>query len=205
MKVEPRSEQSMSADNVRSSTGRDLTEWFDLLDASGGPGPGRRALTDRLISGHGLSPWGAQTIVVESEGARAPREKDGRPKGYAICVTKTLAAPAERVFEAFGDSAALGQWFGDGAKAAFKEGGELTDAHGCRCTYVKLAPPKTLRLAWVDADPALASQVEVKLAPKGDKTGLVLNHERIQSRELADGLRAAWGAAIERLKTHLER
>ena len=57
---------------------------------------------------------------------------------------------------------------------------------------------------WEDDDPAAASTVELKLTPNGAKTGLVLNHERIQSRAHADGLRAAWGGAIEKLKRVLE-
>jgi hypothetical protein len=48
------------------------------------------------------------------------------------------------------------------------------------------------------------SEYPVTFTPKGDKCGLVLNHERIPSRPLADGLRTAWGRAIERLKQQLE-
>jgi hypothetical protein len=46
--------------------------------------------------------------------------------------------------------------------------------------------------------------VDVAFAAKGSKTGITLNHTRIQARDEADGLRAAWTAAFDRLKTALE-
>ena len=39
---------------------------------------------------------------------------------------------------------------------------------------------------------------------KAGKTGITLNHGRIQTRAEADGLRRAWGEAFERLKKKLE-
>ena len=43
------------------------------------------------------------------------------------------------------------------------------------------------------------------LADKGKgRTGITLTHNRIQTRAEADGLRAAWGTAFDRLKSVLE-
>jgi uncharacterized protein YndB with AHSA1/START domain len=207
MRVTAESEHPMTEESVRAATGRGWEEWYALLDGAGGTAPGRRAITDTLMKEHALPPWWAQTIAVEYEGARGLREKDGRPRGYAICVTKTIAAPAEAVFDAFGSPAALGAWLADGAgaDASFAEGGRFATGDGNRGSYTKLARPKTLRLIWDPDDPSLASTVELKLTEKEGKCGLVLNHERIQTRPLADGLRAAWGGAIDRLKRRLER
>ena len=203
MKVISTSEHPMADADVKATTGKVWTDWYRLLDDAGGPGAGRRAITERLMKDHGLEAWWAQTIAVEYERAKAVHEKDGRPKGYAICVTKTIATTPERVFDAFGDPDVMQSWFGD-AKADFKEGGAFSTKDGNRGKYTKVARPKTLRFVWEDDDPAAASTVELKLMPNGKKVGLVLNHERIQSRPHADGLRAAWVAAIEKLKQTLE-
>jgi len=204
MKVESKSEHPMTERDAKAATGRGWEEWYRVLDESGGPAPGRRAITERLAKEFGLAPWWAQTVAVEYERARALHEKDGRPKGYAICVTKTIAAPAERVFDAFGDPAVMSGWLGAGARAAFEEGGAFATSDGNRGRYTKVSRPRTLRFVWEDDDPAAVSTVELKLTPNGAKTGLVLNHERIQSRAHADGLRAAWGGAIEKLKRMVE-
>ena len=204
MHVESKSEHPMADADAKAATGKSWEDWYRVLDETGGPTSGRKAITERLMKEHGLAAWWAQTIAVEYERARSVHEKDGRPKGYAICVTKTIAAPAEKIFDAFGDAAVLESWLGTGATADFKEGGSFSTADGNRGRYTKVARPKTLRFAWEDEDPAAASTVELKLTPNGAKCGLVLNHERIQSRAHADGLRAAWISAIDRLKQTLE-
>jgi uncharacterized protein YndB with AHSA1/START domain len=204
MRVEARSEHPMTDIEARARTGKTWHEWYAFLDEALGTGAGRRTTTELLMKGQQLDAWWAQTIAVEYEAARGLREKDGRLKGYSICVTKTIAAPAEAVFDAFGDEEALGVWLGNGATVSFVEQGKFATADGNRGTFTKIARPKTLRFAWDDADPRLASTVEVKLAPSGKKCGLVLNHERIQTRALADGLRSAWGGALDRLKRLLE-
>ena len=204
MNVETKSEHPMSDADAKTATGKSFEDWFRVLDKAGGPSAGRRALTEHLMKDHALVAWWAQTLAVEYERARAVHEKDGRPKGYSICVTKTIVAPPDRMFDAFGDATLMSDWLGKGAKADFKEGGAFSTADGNRGRYTKVARPKTLRMAWDDDDAAAASTVEIKLTPNGSKCGLVLNHERIQTRAEADGLRAAWGAAIEKLKRALE-
>ena len=130
MKVESKSEYPMTDADARDATGKAWEDWFRAIDANGGPAPGRRAITDWLMKEHGLAPWWAQTIAVEYERTRGVREKDGRPKGYAICVTKTIAAPADRVFDAFGDPALMREWLGPGAKSEFAEGGSFSTSDG---------------------------------------------------------------------------
>jgi Activator of Hsp90 ATPase homolog 1-like protein. len=46
--------------------------------------------------------------------------------------------------------------------------------------------------------------VEIKFQPAPGKTTVMVTHDRLQTREEADGLRAAWGEALERLKKLVE-
>ena len=204
MKVEAKPDNPMSDPDVKRETGKSWDAWFSEVDKMGGSELGRRAVTEKLVTDFKLGPWWAQTIAVDWEAARKVHLKDGRPKGYFICVTKTIAAPAQRVFDAFGDPKQLAAWLGAGATAAFKEGGAFTTADGHKGTYVKVTRPRKLRFTWDDGDAALVSQCELALTPKGDKTAFLLNHDRIPTRAMADGLRAAWGEAVNRLKKLVE-
>jgi uncharacterized protein YndB with AHSA1/START domain len=191
--------------NVRTKTGKTLEAWFEHLDGLGGPAKGRRELVQALFGKGKLDEWWATTVVVEYERARDVHEKDGRPKGYSLCATKTVAAPLERVFQAFGAAADLDRWLGPGTEVAFEDGGTLANSDGDRATFTRIRAGKDLRLAWQHAERAPGSQVEVLFADKGKgKTGITLNHTRIQARRDADALRAGWGEALERLKRHLE-
>jgi uncharacterized protein YndB with AHSA1/START domain len=204
MKVEARSDNPMGEADVKRETGKSWDAWFKVVDDMDGAALGRKAVTEALVRDHGLAPWWAQTVAVDWEGARKVHLKDGRPKGYFICVTKTIAAPAERIFDAFGDAKQLSAWLGSGATASFKEGGAFSTGDGNHGTYLKITKPKKLKLTWDDGDPAAVSSIEVILTPKGEKTAFLLNHDRIPTRPLADGLRAAWAGAVDRLKKLME-
>jgi uncharacterized protein YndB with AHSA1/START domain len=191
--------------SAREKTGKTLEQWFAHLDELGGIAKGRRELVNQLDSGAKLDEWWATTLVVEYERAKGAVEKDGKPKGYSICSTKTVAAPLERVFAAFGDAKDLDRWLGGKTKIEFKDGGSLQNGDGDRATFQRIRASKDLRLAWEHEKRAKGSQVEVLFADKGKgKTGVTLNHTRIQERRHADELRAGWSAALDQLKQLLE-
>ncbi|MGQ0612394.1 MAG: SRPBCC family protein [Planctomycetaceae bacterium] len=190
---------------AKEKTGKTMTQWFDELDRAGGVAAGRRELALKVTEATDKDGWWATTIVVEYEKARGAKEKDGRPKGYSICSTKTIAAPLERVFAAFGDAKQLDRWLGAKTNVRFAEGGTLENADGDRATFQRIRANKDLRLAWEHATLAPGTAVEVLFADKGKgKTGITLNHTRIQDRRDADALRAGWAAAFDGLKTMLE-
>jgi hypothetical protein len=56
-------------------------------------------------------------------------------------------------------------------------------------------------MVWHDAFAGANTPVEIKFQPSGAKTTVMVTHDRLQTREEADGLRRAWGAALDKLKT----
>ena len=90
MKVERRAERAVSDTTCKAATGRTLTEWHSAIDARGGLSLGRRELGNWLVGELGVDPWWSSTIAHEYELARGAVEKDGKPKGYTICATRTI-------------------------------------------------------------------------------------------------------------------
>jgi uncharacterized protein YndB with AHSA1/START domain len=205
MKPVPVDSPAVTDAAAKQATGKTLQAWFADLDAFGGVGAGRRALIQHIHAATGKNDWWATTIVVEYEKARGALEKDGAPKGYSICCTKTIAAPVASVFAAFGDAGTLNRWLGPKTQVAFEEGGLLRNGDGNRASFTRIRAGKDLRLDWDSNGLAAGSKVEVLFADKGKgKTGITLNHLRIQERRDADVLRACWGAALDVLKAHME-
>lgn len=65
-------------------------------------------------------------------------------------------------------------------------------------TFPRIRDGKDLRSSWDHAARAAGSHVEVLFADKGEgRTGVTLNHTRIQSRRDADELRAGWSSALD--------
>lgn len=191
---------------VKERTGKTLKQWFTLLDTAGGVEKGRRDLVNHLYSEHKVDEWWATTVVVEYERARGSMDKDGQPKGYSICVTKTISAPLDTVFASWGDNRMLDRWLGPKTKVAFQEKGKLENLDGDRFTFQRIRSNKDLRFTWEHPTRAPASHVEVLFADKGNgKTGITLNHTRIQTRRDADALRSGWGGAFDALKSLIEK
>lgn len=205
MQVSNKAMQELTEDAIRAQTGRGWEEWFAALDRFGAPAKGRRAAHDFLISESLTDPWWATTLVVEHERARGAVMKDGRPQGYSICVTKSIAAPVSRVFAAFADPEQMSRWFGGGTRHDFQVGGAFSNDDGNSGEFKKIREDKDLRFTWRSAPGEPESAVEVLFQAKGEaKCGIVVNHERIASRGEADGLREAWGSALQAMKAQLE-
>lgn len=204
MKVNLTSDFVVDDATCKANTGKTLAEWFAVLDARG-TAAGRRDVIQWLYdqTGRGKDVWWPTTIWVEYERAKGVvNKKDGLGEGYNICVTKTVAGSVDDVYRAFTDAGSAG-WLGMAGSAS--EGGEYADDGGNRGTWTRLRPGKDVRLSWTTAGVPTVTQVDAAFADKGKgKTGITLTHNRIQTREEADGLREAWGAAFDRLKAALE-
>lgn len=204
MKIELHAEHASDERSTKAATGKSMGEWFALLDAFGGAGKGRRACGVHLYDEHKVDPWWASTINIGYEAAHGIVEKDGRPNGYTICASKSVQASPSDCHAAFASAKALDAWLGPAHVADIRDGGHFSNADGNRATVKKANPGKTIKLIWEQADAAPGTPVEVKFQAAAAKTTVMITHERLQSREEADGLRRAWGAALDRLKQVLE-
>lgn len=80
----------------------------------------------------------------------------------------------------------------------------LSNGDGNQALIRTLSTARTIKLVWQQPDATPDTPVEVKFAPAGAKTTVMFTQERLQNRADADGLRRAWGEALERLKALLE-
>lgn len=189
----------------KNATGKTLKQWFAFLDEREALQAGRREAT-KMLQAEGLKDdWWLITIAAEYEIAKGIVEKDGKPKGYAICATKTINAPIDTVYEAWTTAQQLSQWLGAKCTIDLKVDGQFKCADGQGGEFKRIRENKDLRFTWLHDSMSPGSLVDVAFAAKGDtKTGITLNHARIQSRADADALRASWGSSLDALKAHLE-
>jgi len=61
------------------------------------------------------------------------------------------------------------------------------------------------KFTWENSRHTPGSVVEIKLQLSGNKTSVVVTHDRIQKRDEADDLRTGWMFALESLKTYIEK
>lgn len=203
MKVERKADHAVSDTSCKSATGKTLAEWFKALDNHGGVALGRRSLSNWIME-QKVEPWWSATICCEYEIARGDLAKDGKPKGYSICPTKSIKANSGTCFAAFADARALNAWFGPKHDVDLRDGGHWRNGDGNRATIRKVNAGKNIRLIAEDEGLTLPTPVEIKFETKGDKCTVMVSIERLQTRAEADGYRRAWSDALDRLKSHLE-
>ena len=204
MKNSFKSDHPVTNEAAKAATGKTLDQWFAELNKADGLKLGRREINNRLYA-QKIDPWWCATIAVEYEKHHNVRKKDGLFEGYFVCSTKTIAASPADVFKAWSTSAELSKWFGSGTKADVKEGGSFQNKDGDKGTFLRVRQSKDIRMSFENAGLSGPTQVDVQFQDKGKgKTGLLVNHTRIQSRADADGLRAAWAQALEQLKATCE-
>jgi uncharacterized protein YndB with AHSA1/START domain len=204
MKVERRADHAVSDTSCKSATGKSIADWFKALDSHGGVALGRRSLSQWLHEEHAVEPWWSSTIVTEYEIARGDLARDGKPRGYSICPTKSIKASAAHCFAAFADANAMNAWFGPGHEVELREGGHWRNGDGNRAAIRKVNPGRNIRFIAEDEGLTLPTPVEIKFEPKGERCTVMVSIERLQTRAEADGYRRAWGEALERLKSVIE-
>ena len=205
MKYSAASEFPLTDEACREATGRTFSQWYEWIASNAGSKTGRRDLYVKLCHELKVPNWWATTIAVEYERHRDLKKKDGFYEGYGICATKTISAPAERLYGAWASAAELARWFGAGTQADVVDGGAYSNKDGDRGRFLRVRPGKDLRLSWENPALSSATLVDVVFSDKGGgKSNVMVNHTRIQTRPEADGLRAAWNEALEKLKKLLE-
>jgi uncharacterized protein YndB with AHSA1/START domain len=204
MKVERKADHAVGDAACKAATGKSLAEWFKALDHRGGVPLGRRTLSHWLMAEQNVAPWWSATICAEYEIARGDLARDGRPKGYSICPTKSIKASPHQCFDAFASARELDAWFGPKHDLDMRDGGHWRNAHGNKATIRKVNAGKNIRLLAEDDELTMPIPVEIKFVGKGKHCTVMVTLDRLQTRAEADGFRRAWSESLDRLKAFIE-
>lgn len=204
MNITLTSEFPVTDESCQAATGKTMTEWIAALKAEGEI-YGKRREAIRFFydgMGGGSDVWWPTTVWVEKESRDGVLQKDGRAEGYTICSTKTVAASVEDAYAAWiGEGPA--KWWGESPVTTADA--SISDAKGNKATAIRVRENKDLRYKWQTAGEGDETVFDVTFVDKGKgKTLITLTHQRLQTREEADGLRRAWAEAFERMKKAVE-
>ena len=175
---------TVSDEIIRRRTGRGWEEWLDLLDAWGAVDRRHGEIARWVAEEHGADGWSSQAITVSYERARGLRAVGEQRDGFAITATKTVAAPVQRLYDAFADEEQRARWL---------PGAQLRERTA--------TPPKSARYDWGDGGTRLIAW----FAAKGEaKSTITLSHEKIPDAAEAERLKAYWRERVVALKETLE-
>jgi uncharacterized protein YndB with AHSA1/START domain len=168
---------------VKNATGCEWEKWVWVLDRSDAGDLSHRALAEQVQKTWKVSDWWAQTVAVGYERIKGRRAIGQRLGGaYEATKSKTIAAPAAKVYKAFADMRQRRKWL-----------------PATTVTVRKGTPGKSLRMTWDDG-----TSVEVWLTPKGAKTQTAVAHRKLSGKDDADRRKAFWSDKLGALASVVE-
>jgi hypothetical protein len=175
----------VSSDAVARRTGKSWAEWFALLDAAGAAELDHKGIVAVLAQRHGVGPWWQQMVTVAYEQARGKREKQDTDDGYQVDVSKTLELPLAKLFRFWAEPAERNKWLADD-----------------RFSIHKATASKSIRARWGRG----VSRIDVDFLDKGaGKSQVTVQHNRIESPDAAEQMKAYWAKKIRALEALLTR
>jgi hypothetical protein len=175
---------TMSDEAIRRRTGRGWEEWFGLLDDWGAAERTHTEIARWVAKEHATDGWDAQAVTVSYERASGRRAVGEHADGFSITVSRTVAAPVDRLFEAFVDTSVRERWLPD-----------------CELRERTTQRPKSARFDWGDGE----TRVNVGFVAKGEeKSTAALAHERLADADEASRMKAFWRERFATLKEVLE-
>lgn len=173
----------ISAVAVKKGTGKTWREWGALLDKAGAKKKSHKEIADLLATRHKIPAWWAQMLALGYEQSRGLRAKLPKPAGFEVSVSRTIAAPVARAFEAWKDSALREHWL-----------------PATPLTVRKATPHKSIRITWADS-----TTVAVNFWPKGAlKCQVVPQHGHLPDAASAERMKGYWTEKLEALRAYLE-
>ncbi|MET8233887.1 hypothetical protein ABZS77_24760 [Micromonospora sp. NPDC005298] len=177
--------ERISDDLVRERTGRGWAQWFAVLDAVSAATRTHTEIARHLVTEHEVPGWWAQSITVgyeQARGLRAPGQRRGG--GFEASASRTVGAPAPRLFEAFADDAARARWLPD-----------------VEVRVRTATAPRSFRADWAGGP----TRIVVGFDAVGEsKTRVSVLHEKLTGAEQAAELTAYWRERLTALKVLLE-
>jgi hypothetical protein len=173
---------------VVEKTGKTLEEWFKLLDKKGAKKLTHAEIFDLVANTEDLKPlgqWNQNLLTTTYEWDRGLKERGQKADGIEISVSKTVAAPIDLLYQALVDDKLRKRWLAEK-----------------NLVFRKTTENKSARVTWSDRSTSLS----IDFYPKGaDKSQIVVQHMKIADSEKAAELKEFWSAALNDLKTLLER
>jgi hypothetical protein len=175
---------SISDAAVRARTGKDWAGWFEALDKARATQLAHREIAQLLARRHHLPGWWSQMIAVEYERTHGLRVRHQTADGFAVAVSRTLAARLPQLYAATARPATRRKWFPAGT---FEPSSQTRD--------------KYFRGRWKQG-----ARLEIGFYARGmRRSQIAVQVSRLAKQADVEPVRRSWKAALTKLQTLLEQ
>jgi uncharacterized protein YndB with AHSA1/START domain len=184
----PKQERNIITDKlVVQKTGSTLEHWFSKLDSMGAKKLSHAniyKLASSIEEIQMLGEWNLNLLATCYEWSRGLKERGQKEDGFEISVSKTVSVPVEVLYETFTDIKLREKWL--------KEKIEIR----------KSTENKSARITWLADGTSLSIDFYKK---SEEKSQVVVQHQKLTTREKADEAKDFWAGKLDDLKKLLEK
>lgn len=172
-----------SDEAVKAKTGKVWAAWFKILDAAGAKKMKHMEIARHLYEKHKMPGWWSQMVANEYEQAHGLRETHQTCDGdFATGVSRTLAAPLSKVYNA---------WANDKARRSWLKGDRMEITTATKNISIRAKWDKTTR-------------VSIMFYGKGTgKSRVVVDHMKLENAAESHRVKKFWAHAIDRMEKAL--
>jgi Domain of unknown function (DUF4287) len=172
----PEAPPATSPGAVRAATGRDLRDWYALLDEHEATAWSHTEMARWLREEQGVAGWWAQSVTVSYERARGLRQVHETSRGFEAGASRTIGLPAAELF------------------------GALHERMSAEAVGVRTAtPPRSARYDLPEG------RMHLVVEPKDEGRATVfLVHHKLAGAEAVERHKARWRAWLAEAKAELE-
>lgn len=189
---------NVSNDAVRRATGRDWSEWEQLLDSEAADQLSHKEIVALLRDGgHVESEWWMQTVTVGYEKMKGLRVL-GQTKdtGFQVGVSRTIAISREAAWCWISSPAGMENWLDVGAGFPLEKSQQYRLADGST-GEVRVVSGKHIRITFHPEGWPRPSTIQVRVEPKGEKTVVSFHEEHLPSEQVREERRNHFKAALD--------
>ncbi|HVM30411.1 MAG TPA: hypothetical protein VM305_06540 [Candidatus Limnocylindrales bacterium] len=177
-------ERGPSDQTLADRTGRPWEAWLSELESWGAADKAHALIARWLVEEHGVDGWWAQTLTVRYEKHIGRRVLGQRGNVFTAGTSRTIAAPAGQVFDAFVDPDQRRRWLPD-----------------LELSVRTATAPRNARFNVGDGRERLIVGIEAK---GDDRATIHVEHERLVDAEATAQMRDFWRLRLAELKHMLE-
>jgi uncharacterized protein YndB with AHSA1/START domain len=188
----------ISDEAVRRATGRTWDDWFRWLDDRGAARMSHKEIVALLREQGGVaSGWWQQMVTVEYERARGLRvEGQSAEVGFEIGVSRTVPLPTGEVWRRLIGPDGVRAWLGDASPLRFEAGEPYRLSDGTTGEVRVVVAGERLRMTRRPDGWARPATIQIRLAPKGEKTIVTFHEENLPGPDEREARRAHYQASL---------
>lgn len=128
-----------------------------------------------------------------------------KDQGWEVGVRRTFSITADQAWVLVMTQPGMAIWFGRDPDLKFEKGASFQTSDGASGKIVGFKEGSLLRLRWQPQDEGIASTLQLRIIPAGNKATISIHHERLADGAQRIVMKQHWDAVLDQLQALIDK